>query len=66
MEDDSELDPELAEALRMSMQQDDGAETAAPLSAPAGDVRPVYHALGRLCYAWIASLSQARRKGHLI
>ena len=40
MEEDQELDPELAEALRMSMQQDDGGDAAVPTGAPAGDVRP--------------------------
>ena len=41
MDQDEELDPELAEALRMSMQQDDGGDAAVPTSAPATDVRPL-------------------------
>jgi hypothetical protein len=56
MDDDGELDPELAEALRMSMQQDDGGEVAVPSSSPAGDVRicwPRMWSAERLeCFPW--------------
>ena len=43
MEEDEELDPELAEALRMSMQQEEAgaaSDAAVPTGAPAGDVCP--------------------------
>ena len=40
MEEDEELDPELAEALRMSMQPEEGSDAATPSGAPGGDVRP--------------------------
>ena len=43
MEEDEEMDPELAEALRMSMQEAGNAgagDAAVPTGEPAGDVRP--------------------------